>query len=559
MDEHGIVGTLALTLQVAVAGYALWLNRSFGTRWAAWALCIAFLLMAFMHLNEAWEPAVTVSAFGLQPQLAYMFISLLLLLGLSHLGTVLRERQNAQILIRQARDQLEVRVNERTAELVRTNEQLGKEIEQRKQAEAEIRASQEQLRQMQKMEAIGLLAGGVAHDFNNVLTVIEGYSQLLLSADSIEANARDWVKQISQAADRAGQLTQQLLAFSRKQEIKTETKDINTIIGNISKMLRAMLGETVSVDLDLSPQLPPVQADEGQLGQVLMNLAVNARDAMPSGGCVRIQSELITFGPASTSNDPEVRPGEFVCLSFSDTGSGIPPEILPRIFEPFFTTKDVGKGTGLGLATVYGIIKQHQGWVRVSSELNKGTTFRLFLPAATAAFTEREIVPETTHQSQKGTILVVEDEPALLDMVTSILESHEYRVLSASSGPAAIERWHEQQKTVDLLLTDVVMPGGFSGAELLRRLRQDRPELRGILMSGYVAPEISLSDHDVFVQKPYRPSTLLKAIHDCLRQSAEPPADSAVPLNALASRRRLNRGQKTAVSPESEARFQECC
>ena len=378
---------------------------------------------------------------------------------------------------------------------------------------------------MQKMEAIGLLAGGVAHDFNNILTVIQGYSQLLLCLDSVKSESQDWVKQISQAADRAAQLTQQLLAFSRKQEIKTEALNINTVVGNISKMLRAMVGETVSVHLDLDDQLPPVQADAGQLGQVLMNLAVNARDAMPSGGRLTIQTEVITFGPANAASDPEVRPGEFVCLSVSDTGSGIPPEVLPRIFEPFFTTKAVGRGTGLGLSTVYGIIKQHQGWAKVSSDLNQGTTFRLFLPSVASVLGKREDVQDISHSGNKETILVVEDEPALLDLVTSILESHQYRVLSAQSGPAALEVWHKQQKNVDLLLTDLVMPDGLSGSELLRRLREDRPELRGILTSGYVAPELALSDHDAFLQKPYRPSALLNVIHDCLRESEEHQAD----------------------------------
>lgn len=633
MNSREIISAVALLLQVAVAVYALWLNRIFGTRRAAWVLCLAFLLMFSMHLNEAVSPPVTVAALGLQPELAYAFISLLLLLGLSHLGSVFRERQKSEELVRQARDVLELRVQERTAELQRSNEQLLQEVQQRKDAEAKVRASQElyrglvdsldavmfecdrqdlrftfvsaqaerllgytteqwlrevtwrdllhpedydrflasrgaivgerpgawleyrvrtrdqrvrrvrhiaaladgneqhvrgvlldvterrqledEMRQMQKMEAIGRLAGGVAHDFNNILTVIQGYSQLLLSSDGLPEEPLDHVRQISQATDRASQLTQQLLAFSRKRDIKTAPVDVNSVVRNLAKMLTVLVGETISVQLVMKESLPPVEGDAGALDQVLMNLAANARDAMPSGGRLLIQTDVVSVDGASVEGIPGARGGTFVCLTVTDTGTGIDPQALPHIFEPFFTTKAVGKGTGLGLSTVYGIVKQHQGWMRVSSQSQVGTTFRVFLPA-TQAEPKSTPTPGMTSvpSGHNATMLVVEDEPALLELVTSILEGQGYRVLPARSGPAALDLWREHSRQVDLLLTDVVMPDGISGPDLVQRVRQDRPEIRAILMSGYAATEFPLSDRDLFLQKPYRPSTLLKAIHD---------------------------------------------
>jgi CheY-like chemotaxis protein len=291
-------------------------------------------------------------------------------------------------------------------------------------------------------------------------------------------------------------------------------------------MLRVLVGETISLQLSLAGSLPLVEADAGALGQVLMNLVVNSRDAMPDGGRLVISTEVARLCKPTVDATGTSSSGQFVCLSVSDTGTGIPVEVLPHIFEPFFTTKGVGKGTGLGLSTVYGIVNQHLGWIDVESEPDLGTTFRVFLPASTEAKVAAPVQTiQTPEHKHSATMLVVEDEPALLDMVTSILDTQGYRVISARSGKHALELWDKHAAEVDLLLTDVVMPDGISGPDLLRRIREDRPDLRAILMSGYAANEFELSEHDTFLQKPYRPATLLSAIAESFQRGADVEAE----------------------------------
>lgn len=378
-----------------------------------------------------------------------------------------------------------------------------------------------QLRQSQKMESIGQLAAGVAHDFNNILTLIQGYAGLLLSEEELRPEAKDSLQQISSASERASNLTRQLLLFGRKQAMQPHELNLNETISDVTKLLRRILGEDVILNFHYCPELPLIRADAGMIEQVLMNLAVNARDAMPRGGQLSIGTSVQEISDAHVKRNPEARAGTFVCLRISDTGSGIPPEILPRIFEPFFTTKDVGKGTGLGLATVYGIVKQHSGWIEVLSGLGQGTTFRLYFPILQQLAKRHQPKPEV--QPIRGgseTVLVVEDEPELRGLVREILEHHGYRVLEAGSGPEAIPVWKQHANEIQLLLTDMVMPGNMNGRELAERLKKERPALKVVYTSGYSMDALANSYEYKrglnFLPKPYHPLTLVKIVRDCL-------------------------------------------
>ncbi len=382
------------------------------------------------------------------------------------------------------------------------------------------RRLQEQLRQSQKMEAIGQLAGGVAHDFNNILTVIHGHASLL-QASQLDKTAARSAQQIGQAAERAAGLTRQLLTFSRRQLIQPKRLDMNKIIGNMSDMLGRMLGEDVTLRLNYCPSPATVEADAGMMEQVLLNLAVNARDAMPRGGQLAVRVAIVDLDQEHVQQHPEARTGRFVCISKTDTGSGIPAEYLPRIFEPFFTTKEVGKGTGLGLATVYGIVKQHQGWIEVESELGKGSTFRIYIPYIGVQQPEAE--KPTTQITIRGgteTILLVEDEKAVRELVARVLEKHGYKVLQAANGVEAVEVWREHKNDIALLLTDLVMPQNMNGRELAEKLWADRADLKVIFSSGYsadiVGKDFRLEPELNYLQKPYQPQTLILAVRRCL-------------------------------------------
>jgi signal transduction histidine kinase len=379
-----------------------------------------------------------------------------------------------------------------------------------------------QLRQAQKMESIGQLAAGVAHDFNNMLTVIQGHSGMLLARTDLPADLLDSTQAIYFSADRAALLTRQLLMFSRKNVMKSEPLDLRKVVGDVSKMLKRLLGETVALEFNPSPELPLVQADAGMVEQVLMNLAVNARDAMPKGGTLTISISPIEMNDAYVQTHPEARLGAFVCLRVSDSGCGMDSATMARIFEPFFTTKEVGKGTGLGLATVYGIVKQHEGWVEVSSEVGQGTTFSVFFPASSEPVKAPppDVALGGEVRGGQETILVVEDEELLRDMAHLILEDCGYQVLEAGSGAEALQVWERHPGGIDLVLTDVVMPGGMSGRELAGKLRASQPELKIIFTSGYNVEETNTDffrrGGAVFLQKPYTRPKLAKIVRDCL-------------------------------------------
>jgi two-component system cell cycle sensor histidine kinase/response regulator CckA len=382
------------------------------------------------------------------------------------------------------------------------------------------RTLESQLRQAQKMDAVGQLAGGIAHDFNNLLTAILGYSQFLGEVVSDPRHARD-VKEITDAAQRAAALTRQLLAFSRSEAVDVTTLDVNRTIGGLTYMLQRLIGAHVELEASLAADLHFVRADRGQLEQVLLNLVVNARDAMPRGGAVRIETSNVHLSEDAIDRSL-VKPGEYVRLAVSDTGVGIAEAIRPRIFEPFFTTKEPGKGTGLGLATVYGIVTQASGYISVYSEVGHGTTFKVYLPAclgeATSAVVAEPIVD--TPMTESGAVLVVEDEDAVRSLVVTSLERAGYRVFSARNPQEAEVTFHELGREVALLLTDVIMPGG-SGPDLHRRLSAGRPPLRVLYMSGYTGhatlDQRRLEAGAPFLQKPFDGQVLLRAVRQVLR------------------------------------------
>jgi PAS domain S-box-containing protein len=343
-----------------------------------------------------------------------------------------------------------------------------------------------QLRHSQKMEAVGRLAGGIAHDFNNILTVINGFSSVLLANEKLDAATLNDLRQILGAGERAANLTRQLLAFSRKQVLRARAISLNATLENTAELLGRLIGEDIALELNLGAGLPCVKADSSMVEQVLMNLAVNARDAMPKGGRLSLSTERTQLTAKEARLRPDARPGDFIRMSVRDTGCGIGPEALPRLFEPFYTTKAVGKGTGLGLATVFGIVKQHQGWIEVDSQLGRGATFHVYWPVCDAAQTSPPPKPPPPAQSRGAeTILLVEDEPAVRKLAMTALQTQGYRVLEASSGPDALDIWRRSGPQISLLLTDIVMPGGMNGLELADKLKAEKPTLKVICATGY--------------------------------------------------------------------------
>jgi signal transduction histidine kinase/ActR/RegA family two-component response regulator len=379
-----------------------------------------------------------------------------------------------------------------------------------------------QLRQSQKMESVGQLAAGVAHDFNNMLTIIQGHAGMLVARAAQAPELLDSSQAIYFAAERAAGLTRQLLMFSRKNVMQPKPLDLREVVSHMSKMLQRLLGETITLQLDAPPTLPLTHADIGMVEQVIMNLAVNARDAMPKGGLLTIRTDLFEVDAEYLPTHPQARLGNFVRLRVTDTGCGMDATTMSRIFEPFFTTKEVGKGTGLGLATVYCIVKQHEGWIEVVSEVGKGSTFAVFFPASDqlAEAHTNDAGPVTEVRGGKETILIVEDEPVLREMAHTILGGCGYHILEAGSGVEALRVWEQQQVAIDLVLTDMVMPEGLSGMDLAEKLRAANPELKIIFASGYSMENIDTGfirkTRGAFLQKPYTHVTLAQAVRDCL-------------------------------------------
>ena len=385
---------------------------------------------------------------------------------------------------------------------------------------SEQRSLEKQLRHAQKLEAVGQFAAGVAHDFNNMLTVIHGHASIQLAANNLSKSLTDSLNQVSLAAERAAALTRQLLTFSRKQVVQPRVLEINGIVRNLHEMLRRLIGEHIDLRCEFADDLPAIRADESNIEQIVVNLAVNARDAMPHGGQLTLRTAAVDITAAQLGRHPMGRAGNFVRLSLTDTGCGMDADTLSHIFEPFFTTKEVGKGTGLGLATVYGIVAQQEGWIEVASTVGQGTTLEIFLPVSTEEVTAPADAELTGLRGGDETILVVEDEPAVREIMTHVLRGHGYHVIEAADGPEAIGRWSESAGDVDLLVTDIVMPNGLKGNVLADQLQAEKAGLKVIFSSGYTSDFATaaspLDSRLTFLQKPYKPEVLVRAVRDCL-------------------------------------------
>ncbi|MBI5906140.1 MAG: response regulator, partial [Deltaproteobacteria bacterium] len=409
-------------------------------------------------------------------------------------------------------------------------EEIKTHISEREKAERALRRSEEQLRQSLKMEAVGRLAGGVAHDFNNLLTIINGYSDALLRRLGNTDPVRREIGEIQRAGERAATLTRQLLAFSRRQVLKPQAIRLNDAVISLGSMLRPIIGEDIEISTSLCGELWTVRADPNQVEQVVLNLVVNARDAMPSGGLLSISTANVSLDAPDDGDGGTIPPGRYVRLEITDTGCGMDDETVAHIFEPFFSTKEQGKGTGLGLAMVHGIVMQSGGRIRVRSAPGRGTTFAIYFPMVDEDVPgpdEAPVVAALAADTPRGTenVLVVEDEEMVREMVQEALLSDGYSIVSAGSGAEAIRIVERHEGPIDLLLTDLVMPG-MNGMELSRRLLPLRPEMKVLYMSGYSKEAIprfgGMGEGSVFLQKPVTPSILSRKVREILDAPANP-------------------------------------
>ena len=386
-------------------------------------------------------------------------------------------------------------------------------------------------RQILKMEAVGQLSAGFAHDFNNILAIVQGYTSILLTEKGLPSQANKALKEISTAVDRAANLTRQLLLFSRKQIMQPKTLELNRLIQGLENTLQRLLGESSAVKINLASDAPPVRADSAMIEQVIVNLAVNARESMPRGGQFVISTAAVEIDSCYVQQKPEARVGQFACVTVVDTGCGFDPANLNRLFEPFFPGKGNGKGLGVGLAAVYGIIQQHSGWIEVVSQPGQGTSFKIFLPSESKTPASVKAPPPGI-PGGKEKILLVEDEPELCTLVEGILRRYGYQVFAAPNGVDAMQLWKQQKGEFDLLFTDMVMPEGLTGQQLAEKLKVQNPSLKVIYSSGYSAELVSGEGMDLreglnFLQKPYHPQKLAQTVRGCL-DAAEPESVGAL-------------------------------
>jgi two-component system, cell cycle sensor histidine kinase and response regulator CckA len=390
------------------------------------------------------------------------------------------------------------------------------DITAEKEAQAEHDRLEAELRQSQRLEAVGRLAGGLAHDFNNLLTAIGGYTEFLLEGLPDDPNLRSDAEEIRKGVERASALTRQLLAFSRRQVVERRSLDLNEIVTEMDRFLRRLIGADIELVTLLEPGLGHVTADRSQLEQVIVNLALNARDAMPTGGKLVIQTANVDVAEPLVEGHAPAEPGDYVTLFVSDSGLGMDAETQARVFEPFFTTKDLG--TGLGLSTVFGVVEQSGGRIQAQSEIGRGTTFKIYLPRSAAAAPAAELPPPTvTALGGSETILLVEDEDVLRALAARTLRAQGYTVLEARYATAALELWRQHENEIDLVVTDIVMPG-MSGVELAEQLAAARPNLTIVLMSGYsdadVADRVPVASRGGFLEKPFTPTALLRTVRE---------------------------------------------
>jgi two-component system cell cycle sensor histidine kinase/response regulator CckA len=400
---------------------------------------------------------------------------------------------------------------------------LIKDITERTRAEKALHEAEEQLRQSQKLEGVGQLAGGIAHDFNNLLTVIGGYTDLVLNEAKLDDPTREKIDEVRKAAERASSLTRQLLAFSRKQVLKPQVLEPNTLLERVGKMLRRLIGEDIELVTFLGTDVGRINADPSQIEQVVINLVVNARDAMPDGGKITVKTANVELDDAYSDMHIAVTPGPYVMIAITDTGCGMDPETRKHIFEPFFTTKEVGRGTGLGLSTIYGIVKQSGGNIWVYSELGKGTTFKIYLPRVMTERTNETFKekPEATFDQSNETILLVEDEEMVRKLAHDILQTGGFRVLVANGGEEALEACKTHKGVINLMLTDVVMPG-MNGTKVAQSARSYRPDMQVLFMSGYTDDAIIhhgvLDPRSDFIEKPFTAHALISKVRETLNK-----------------------------------------
>jgi len=394
---------------------------------------------------------------------------------------------------------------------------IGEDITERKNSETENVDLVEQLRQAQKMEALGKFAGGIAHDFNNFLTVIKGYAELLIKNAPDNDQQKKDLGEILTSAQNASLLTQQLLAFSKKQVVNTEIIDLNDVISSMEKTLQPLLIKDLNLVFNLNPKIPRVKVDKGQIIQVIMNMAINARDAMENGGRLIIKTDFVLLNENECKIMPESLPGEFVRMSIEDNGSGMAPDVLAHIFEPFFTTKDPGKGTGLGLSVVYGIVKHHNGWINAYSEPGHGAVFHIYLPSVFSGQPETAAIVTTTEEYQGNgeNILLVEDDPMVLKFADRLLTNSGYKIISSSGFSEALELFRQEKKDINIVFSDVILKDG-SGTKLAAELLAIKPDLKILLTSGYLQDSAKLDAINSlkveFIQKPYTEIDLLKML-----------------------------------------------
>lgn len=431
------------------------------------------------------------------------------------------KRVDAEFKLRESNDTLEQQVSRRTEELVNMNTQLQSTVDALKLTKQEKSSLEQQVVQSQKLESIGVLTSGIAHDFNNLLTAINGYADLIMvKTAGYRKDIHDDLDRIRSAGQKASGLTRQLLAFSRKQVFHLKILDPNVLVEDLVNMASRMIGENIQLLLNLSPKTCRINADKVQIEQVLMNLVINARDAMPGGGDLTISTTNATLDVEYASRHKGVIPGEYVLISVSDNGHGIPPDIQDKIFDPFFTTKESGKGTGLGLATVYGIVKQHKGNIWMYSEKDLGTTFKVYLPATDHECSENVAQHGEQHVRGEERILVVDDDEGVRSFIQDTLEYYDYSAVAASSGIEALQAIESSEVPFDLMLTDVIMPG-MNGWELCEAVREKDPAFKVIFMSGYNDKKIPMDRIEAdpglsFVSKPLTTSFLIKELRKML-------------------------------------------
>jgi len=403
-----------------------------------------------------------------------------------------------------------------------------KEAEQRRE-KAQL---ERQVRQLERFEAIGKLAGGIAHDFNNVICAILGWAELGQDEAPNGSGLQDRFRQIRNQAERAAGLTTQLLAFARRQVLRPVKLDVNKSISEMRSFLASGMEEGIEFKIILDPSLDVIQGDASQVGQVIMNLCINARDAMPRGGRLIIETNNVEIDEEFCHRNSYGRPGRYVMLVISDTGIGMDAATVDRLFEPFFTTKDLGKGTGLGLATVYGIVKQHDGFLNVYSEVGKGTSFRVYFPSSTGRVSQREPNIATISVTGSETILVAEDHEGIREVANEILRSHGYATILAADGQEALRLFRQDPTRIDLVILDVAMPG-LSGPEAFTQMRAIRPDLPVVFTSGHTSESASLNSNlasgAVFLQKPYAPKTLGQIVRSTLDRHRQPRSEASIP------------------------------